>query len=184
MEFTIPRYLAVLDYDGDATYVKMLHFLVAGENFNLKLAVINACTDFCNTDGTDIYLANCCCFNWGDFDAYIPDEICRKHGFMKVASHDTVERAFFNDHLVKDAEILSSQLAKPIVSSYCYIFPPLDGDYHIWNYTGQWLTEYELRRQDKTLIIHKRLEDATNDNRIRKDTDTITVQEESRYGSS
>ena len=54
MEFTIPRYMAVLDYDGDATYVKMLHFLVTGENFDLKQAVINACTDFCNTDGTDI----------------------------------------------------------------------------------------------------------------------------------
>lgn len=36
MEFTIPRYLAVMDYDGSATYVKMLHFLVAKENFDLR----------------------------------------------------------------------------------------------------------------------------------------------------
>lgn len=184
MELTIPRYLAVLDYDGDAAYVKMLHFLVARENFDLKQAVINACTDFCNTDGTDIYLANCCCFNWGDFDAHVPEEFCRKHGFIKVASHDTVERAFFNDHLVKDAEILSSQLAKPVVSSNCYIFPPLDGDYHIWNYTGQWLTEYEMRRHAKDLIIHRSLEDAAKDLRIRKDTDPIIVQEEPVHGTS
>lgn len=54
MEFTIPRYLAVMDYDGGATYVKMLHFLVTKENFDLRKATKAACTDYCNTDGSAI----------------------------------------------------------------------------------------------------------------------------------
>lgn len=176
MEFTIPRYLAVLDYDGDATYVKMLHFLVARESFDLKQAVINACTDFCNTDGTDIYLANCCCFNWGDFDAYVPEKICRKHGFIKASTKNTTEIAYFNDHLVRDEDILSSKCSGSPKLKLYYLFPPLDGDYHIWNYTSQWLHEDDIPCQDLSLIIHKSLDEASRDDRIRKDTGVLKYQ--------
>ena len=177
MDYTIPRYLAVLDYDGGATYVKMLKFLVARENFDLKQAIIHACTDYCNAGGMDIYLANCCCFNWGDFDLHVPEDICRRHGFIKVSTEDTIEIAYFNELLVRDGEILSSTIASSSSLKLYYLFPPLDGDYHIWNYTSQWLHEDDIPCQDPTLIIHKSLDDATADDRIRKDTGVLEFQE-------
>lgn len=176
MDLTISRHLAVLDYDGDATYVKMLHFLVARENFDPKQAIINACTDFCNTAGSEIYLANCCCFNWGDFDLHVPEEICRRHGFIKVSAQNTTEITYYNDHLVRDDEILSSESLSSSNLKLFYLFPPLDGDYHIWNYTRQWMQEDDISCQDPSLIIHKSLNDADADNRIRKDTGILMSQ--------
>lgn len=174
MEFTIPRYLAVMDYDGGATYVKMLHFLVTKENFDLQKAIKAACTDYCNTDGSAIYLSNGCCFNYGDFDDLVPEEICRRHGFVKVASLNTTEVSFFNDHLVFDDQVLCSGVNSTGTKLF-YIFPPLDGEYHIWNYTVQWLTDAERTQQDSSFLIHPSMEEASLDERIRKDTAALSL---------
>lgn len=38
-----------------------------------------------------MYDYNCGAFDWADFDAYVPNEICKKHGFTKRESVRSVE---------------------------------------------------------------------------------------------
>lgn len=174
MDYTIPRSIAVLDCDGGYTHIKLMQFLVASKHFDLRAAIIAACTEFCNADeGMEIYTSNCCCFNWGDFDLYVPEDICRRHGFVKVNSHNTIEHAFFDEHLVIDEQVYSTQEQSNKLLKRFFLFPPLDGTYHIWNYTVQWLTDAELLQQDNSLIIHKTLNNAAVDDRIRKDIKDI-----------
>ena len=93
---------------------------------------------------------------------------------MKVASLNTTEVSFFNDHLVFDDQVLCSGV-NSTGSKLFYIFLPLDGEYHIWNYTVQWLTDAERAQQDSSFLIHPSMEEATLDERIRKDTVALSL---------
>lgn len=52
----------------------------------------------------------------------------------------------------------------------CYIFPPIDGRYFLWNRTEQWMSIDDIRRYNRSQdIIHISLRDAENDPRISKE---------------
>lgn len=57
-------------------------------------AIKEACDEYIRTDeGRQQYEYNCGCFNWADFEPYVPNSICRKHGFAKIDSLlSTIER--------------------------------------------------------------------------------------------
>lgn len=58
---------------------------VKDENLDIEKAARDACKEYCLTEeGKQVYEGNCNNFNWGDFDIYVPDKICEKHGFKKV----------------------------------------------------------------------------------------------------
>lgn len=72
-------------------------------------AVKKASREYCLTpDGKKTYSGNCHNFNWGDFDAYVPDEICQKFGIRKVSSMSTVIDVDFNEQLVNEEDIFPS----------------------------------------------------------------------------
>lgn len=82
---------------------------VFDENINIEQAVSDACKEYCLTDeGKRTYEGNCNCFNWGDFDAYVPDEICERHGFRKVDSV-SAEEFIFDQQLVDENDIFPEE---------------------------------------------------------------------------
>lgn len=70
-------------------------------------AIKNASIEYCNTEeGKETFLGNCGCFNIGDFDACVPDEICQKYGITKDHSNDiTTFNMDFNEQLVTENDI-------------------------------------------------------------------------------
>lgn len=75
---------------------------VDNENIDIEQAVKNACKEYCLTnDGKETLEENNGYFNWGDFDTHVPNDICKKYGFTKVASN--VSEVFnFNQQLVDE----------------------------------------------------------------------------------
>lgn len=59
---------------------------------DITQAVRDACAEYIRTpEGRAMYDYNCSAFDWADFDAYVPNEICKKHGFTKRESVRSVE---------------------------------------------------------------------------------------------
>lgn len=71
-------------------------------------AVKSACTEYCKTrEGFNTYDGNCNSFNYGDFEAYVPNEICEKYGIKKVGDDRVaIENLEFDEQLVDESEIL------------------------------------------------------------------------------
>ena len=98
--------IIALEQDGFDTRVLVLNFDVPNKEFNLKAAVEAAAVEYCQTvEGRETYEGNCGCFNWGDFDAHVTDEICQKHGFRKLAAESSDEIVNFDEQLVGESEI-------------------------------------------------------------------------------
>lgn len=81
--------------------------LLASPNIDIRKAIEDACNEYCKTDdGKNVYEDNCNCFNWGDFDAYVPNNICEKYGFSKaVAPFTKVLNVNMDEQLVDESEI-------------------------------------------------------------------------------
>ena len=63
-------------------------------NFDPESAIQAACAEFLHTDrGAKALEETCKSFNYGDFVSYVPDTLCKKHGFTIHASevvHDII----------------------------------------------------------------------------------------------
>lgn len=71
------------------------------KNINIEKAIHSACEEYISTDeGKKVYADNGNCFNWGDFAANVPNDLCRKYGFIidNVLHSDMVVE--LNDQLV------------------------------------------------------------------------------------
>lgn len=98
--------IAALEQDGFDVRVLVLNFDVPSKDFDLKAAVEAACVEYCQTEeGRETYEGNCNCFNWADFEAYVPDEICEKHGFKKINAEISGEIVNWDEQLVDEGEV-------------------------------------------------------------------------------
>lgn len=69
-------------------------------------AIMKASTEYCRTEeGRKTYEGNCNNFNYGDFEAYVPDEICEKFGIKKIDSMITTFEVVFDSQLVSESDI-------------------------------------------------------------------------------
>lgn len=92
--------------EGIAWKTYTFHLLKANDSINVTEAVKAACTEYCSTpEGRKTFEGNCDNFNWGDFDAYVPNEICEKYGIRKVDSFAEQINASFDEMLVNESEI-------------------------------------------------------------------------------
>lgn len=83
-----------------------LYFEVPSEDFDLHAAIRDAAKDFCSTEtGKQVYSGNRHSFNWGDFAAYIGNEICQKYGFKILESCISEEITNFNHELVDEEDV-------------------------------------------------------------------------------
>lgn len=105
------RIISAEDRDGFNVRTLTLVFEVPSVNFDLNAAVRAAATEYCQTEkGRNTYLfTNCHNFNWGDFDLYVPEAICKKHGFRKLDAYIAEEFTDFNEQLVNEDDILEEE---------------------------------------------------------------------------
>lgn len=100
------RTITAFEQDGFNRRILVLVFDVPNEAFDLEAAVRAASVEYCRTEeGKDTYEGNCHCFNWADFDMYVPDEICEKHGFKKVRTESAEEFVNWDEQLVQDEDV-------------------------------------------------------------------------------
>ena len=80
------RTVIVVEHDGLKTREFSMTFDVPSADFDLIAAAKCAATDYCKTpDGISVFIYNCHSINWADFEMYVPDEFCERHGFKKVS---------------------------------------------------------------------------------------------------
>lgn len=104
---TEPRELTVTAVERDGFDVSILairlRVLDPDPEFDIQAAVVKACTEYVSTpEGAEDYDRNNLNFNWADFEASVPDNICRKHGFEKVSSGLSDIEVDWDEHLVDD----------------------------------------------------------------------------------
>lgn len=76
--------ITAIERDGSDRTVTQA-FDVPDEEFDLVEAVEKAAEDYVTTaEGLKFFAYNCGRFNWCDFVAYVPNEICEKYGFKKI----------------------------------------------------------------------------------------------------
>lgn len=85
--------ITAIERDGLDVKVMTMEFEILDKEIELKEAVRKACAAYMKTlEGAAVYRGNCRNFNWGDFWEHVPNDVCRKHGFLKkndiVAEND------------------------------------------------------------------------------------------------
>ena len=103
------KVIPVVDQDGLNVKVMVLSIDV-DDGVDVYKAVQAACTEYCKTaEGKKTYEGNCNSFNWGDFEAYVPNSICGNHGIRKIDSFMCENEIDFNQQLVDESEIFPEE---------------------------------------------------------------------------
>jgi hypothetical protein len=93
----------VIEHDGLDTRSFLLPLMTTEpiSTDELRNRVIAACDDYVTTEeGKKILSYNCGCFNWADFEANVPNDICKKHGFTKDALRETNYEVDWDEQLL------------------------------------------------------------------------------------
>ena len=85
---TNPFTITAIERDGLSTRVLTIMLDLLEEDIDIMSAIKEATREYIlyTDEGRRTYAYNCHQFNWADFDANVPNEICEKHGFRKVDS--------------------------------------------------------------------------------------------------
>lgn len=105
------RKVEILATEQDGFTTRSFCFkLEAEENVDVLEAIKKSCDEYCKTeDGKETYIGNCNCFNYGDFDAYVPNSICEKYGIRKINSDLVQLYVNFDEQLVDESEIFKEE---------------------------------------------------------------------------
>lgn len=99
--------IVAIEQEGMNIRTLSMEIIVHDETIDLKEAIKKACTEYVNTKpGRDTYLYNCELFNWADFSANVPNEICRKYGFEKAEDVYAEEEVAWDEQLVNEEELV------------------------------------------------------------------------------
>ena len=80
-------------------------------NFDILKAVKDASLEYCKTDeGKDTFTHNCDCFNWADFNMFVPNTICQKYGFLKIGDCLDTFNVNFDEQLVNAEDVYNTNL--------------------------------------------------------------------------
>lgn len=102
-------------YEQDGLNVRICCLMIdAKDGMNItdiREAIEKASTEYCKTPrGKATYEGNCCCFNYGDFDAYVPNTICKKYGIKKVGDDIKYEEPInYDEQLVCEGDIFEEE---------------------------------------------------------------------------
>jgi len=102
------RIITATEKDGLNTRSLNIQLYIIKPGLNIHDAIVAACTEYCKTEeGRKTYKENNCNFNWGDFATYVPNDICRKYGFIKVDTDIQEEEVNFDEQLVDETDIIN-----------------------------------------------------------------------------
>lgn len=94
--------IIVIERDGFAVRAFTITFELRTPIFDWRAAVRAACREYVQTaEGRRIYQYNSGCFNWADFAAHVPRELCIKHGFL-CCENDLAEEVVNWDEQLAD----------------------------------------------------------------------------------
>ena len=102
---------AIEEYAGNHGLSSNIHHIALNvqddmSTDDIKDAMSKAATDYCKTpEGKQVYQENCNCFNIGDFDTHVPNDICKKYGIEKIDSDTSFGTIDFNTELVDEFEL-------------------------------------------------------------------------------
>lgn len=86
------------------------YFEVYDPDLDIVAAAKAAATEWCQTEeGKRDYIGNCHCFNWGDFDSLVPNDLCLKRGFSKVNPCAYGVTVNFDEQLVDEESVFSDE---------------------------------------------------------------------------
>lgn len=106
------KIIVATEADGLDTRTFVLGVEVEDENIDIEKAIKDACKEYCLTEeGKRTYEGNCNNFNFGDLDAYVPNEICEKYGFKKVYL-DIAGEFNFDEQLVDENDIFLEEMER------------------------------------------------------------------------
>lgn len=100
--------IIAIEYDGRDVQALMIELSIFSDDpdFDIQKAVKDACVEFARTpEGREAYKGNGNSFNWGDFVAYVPNEICRKHGFERTMDTLSQTKVYFTEQLVTENDL-------------------------------------------------------------------------------
>lgn len=101
--------IAAVEAVGCDTKTIIIELLVSPDVTDVTKAIRNACTEYCKTnEGKKTFEGNCNCFNWGDFDTYVPSDILKRHGIIKLDSTPSTE-VIFDEMLVDEFDIFEEE---------------------------------------------------------------------------
>ena len=104
-EFTRKVIVCAKDQEG-LEVVNYSFLFLTKPGVNIEEAAMKAAIEFCQTEsGKEVFEENWKCFNWGDFDINVPNEICMKYGFVKVSNETVVYDVDFNENLVSEEDV-------------------------------------------------------------------------------
>ncbi len=83
--------ITAVEHDGLDIRTITAAFNIPTADFDIISAVKAASNEYINTeDGKKTLEHNGGCFNFADFLAYVPEEICKKHDFNLDAEYDNI----------------------------------------------------------------------------------------------
>ena len=103
---TKSKTICIIATEVDGTTIRNLPILIRILNpdvTDVRKAIEQACDEWIRTeDGKKTYSGNCHCFNWADFDLYVPNDVCRKYGFEKTGLDADCIGVDWDEQLVVD----------------------------------------------------------------------------------
>lgn len=73
---------------------------------DLRKAIKAASLEYCLTDqGRKTYINNCHCFNYGDFSTYVTNDICARHGILRIDYQYHQITDYLDTTLVQEDEV-------------------------------------------------------------------------------
>lgn len=101
MKYTI----TATEHDGLNTQTLVITLDVFKEDIDVMKACRAAANEFIQTkDGREVYRYNSECFNWGDFNECVPNDICEKYGFRKIDYDVANTDVIWDEQLIDEPE--------------------------------------------------------------------------------
>lgn len=100
------RNIVAVKRDGSDVRVITILCEVPDARFYLPAAAKAAAIEYCHTEeGRAVYKDNFKQFDWTDFEFYVPNSICEKHGFKVVKTALSHEEVNWDEQLVHEDDL-------------------------------------------------------------------------------
>ena len=99
--------ITAIENDGLDSRILSIALEVLDESIDVIEACKEAAREYVTTEeGLKTYIGNCDCFNWADFEMYVPNEICERHGFRKLHTETSNAEVNWDEQLTDEPTFL------------------------------------------------------------------------------
>ncbi len=103
--------ITAIERDGFNFRTLNITLEIIDESINVLEACKEAVREYVTTEeGLKTYLGNCERFNWADFESYVPNEICERHGFRKINTGASRAEVNWDEELIGEPTFLITDI--------------------------------------------------------------------------